>query len=116
MQTDAPVTNWVHAACSADACKSFAVVGSDYSISGGLIYAHQSTPKPVVNITPSGENNLLLSWILPSIDFALQQAPDLASGQWAAVPIVPILNYSNLQYQVTIPKPQVVMFYRLASQ
>jgi len=109
VSNNAPVTDWSAVASSADGAKLVAVV------SGGGIYTWQATPTPVLEFTYF-EGDLLLSWTVPSMNFALQQSPDLASGKWATVTVTPTLNYTNLQYQVGIPKPQGTMFYRLAAQ
>ena len=108
-QDDAPVTNWSAVAGSADGCKLVAVVN------GGGIYTWQAAPTPHLNISIS-ESAPLLSWTVPSLKFLLQQAPDLTSGNWTTVPVTPSLDYSNLQYQVTIPKPPNTIFYRLVGQ
>jgi hypothetical protein len=108
-QDNAPVTNWSSVACSADGSKLVAAVN------GGGLYTRQTVPAPKLRAVFSIDT-ILLSWVLPSIYFVLQQAPDLTSGKWDPVSTTPILNYSNLQYQVSIPKPQGTMFYRLASQ
>jgi hypothetical protein len=89
--------------------------GNALVAAGGGIYALHVTPTPVLDSAPA-ENSLLLSWTVPSMDFVLQQAPDLTAGVWLPVSRKPILNYSNLKYEVRIPKPQGTTFYRLASQ
>jgi hypothetical protein len=104
-----PEMAWTSVASSADGSKLVAVAGN------GGIYTRQETPTPAVNLALSSDG-LLLSWTVPSMNFVLQQAPDLISGKWTSVPLIPSLIYSNLQYQVTIPGRQGMMFYRLASQ
>ena len=117
-QTDAPVAHWFPLACSADGFRIAAANGSNWSLNGtnaGPIYISQTMPEPLLTIEPS-QDTVLLSWLVPSMTFGLQQAPDLTSGKWTPVPVQPSLNYSNLQYQVSIPRPQGTMFYRLVSQ
>jgi len=117
-QTDAPVAHWFPLACSADGFRIAAANGSNWSLNGtnaGPIYISQTTPQPQLAIKPL-QDTLLLSWRVPSITFVLHQAPDLTSGKWTPVPVTPSLNYSNLQYQVSIPRPQGTTFYRLTSQ
>jgi len=104
-----PEMSWVSVASSADGSKLVAVTAN------GGIYTRQLTAKPEVNLTLSNKG-VVLSWTVPSMNFELQQAPDLISGKWTSVPATPSLNYSNLQYQVTIARPQGMIFYRLASQ
>ncbi|HEV2391136.1 MAG TPA: hypothetical protein VG146_02100 [Verrucomicrobiae bacterium] len=43
------------------------------------------------------------------MSFVLEQAPSLISGKWTQIGISPTLNYSNLQHQVTIPKPGMAL-------
>ncbi len=47
--------------------------------------------------------------------FALQETSNLATSHRTPVGVSPTLNYATLQYQVTLPKPQGTVFYRLAS-
>jgi hypothetical protein len=91
---------------SADGCKMVA------AISQGGIWTWQTTPAPVLTVTPSG-GNLLLSWIVPSQNLILQETGDLTSTNWSDVPSTPTLNYTNLNYQVTIPAAGGARFYRL---
>lgn len=113
--TAAPSTNWSSVACSADGFKLIGAVGVQAGWTG-LIYTRQTIPTPLLNAS-SLANNLSLTWTVPSMSFVLEQAPSLISGKWKQIGISPTLSYSNLQYQVTIPKPQQgTMFYRLVSQ
>ena len=107
--TDSPTNYWASVASSADGCRLVAAAKV------GGIYTWQATPTPMLSITPLG-GIIVLSWTVPSISFVLQQAPDLAKPNWSNVPGTPTLNYTNLQYQVTIPPPPGTMFYRLASR
>ncbi|HEV2394293.1 MAG TPA: hypothetical protein VG146_18230, partial [Verrucomicrobiae bacterium] len=84
------------------------------AVNGGGIYTWQSTPTPVLNIKPSGAN-LLLSWTVPSMNFVLQESPDLTTGIWSNVTAIRTLSYSNLQYQVSLPAPEGGWFFRLIS-
>ena len=110
-QTDAPLTNWMSVASSADGCRLTAVVGQA-SLDGGGIYTWRSTPTPKLNITPSG-SGLLLSWIVPSMPFVLQENADLRTADWMDVPTQPTLNLSNLHYEVSVPLSETNRFYRL---
>jgi hypothetical protein len=107
----ASVTNasWVSVASSADGAKLVAAAN------GGGIYTWQTVPAPVLNVTLSTNGLLVISWTVPSMTFALQETSDLATSHWTPVGVSPILNYATLQYQVTLPKPQGRVFYRLAS-
>jgi hypothetical protein len=69
-------------------------------------------PDPQLNLTPSG-TNLQLSWTVPSTNFVLQQSPDLMS--WSVPTNTPVLNLTNLQYQVTLLPTNTSGFYRLST-
>lgn len=109
MATDSPTNYWASVAASADGCKLVAAVN------GGGIYSWQITPTPVLSSMALG-GNLVLAWTMPSIKFVVQQAPDLAHANWTTVAAIPTLNYTTLQYQLTLPTPPGTMFYRLVSQ
>jgi photosystem II stability/assembly factor-like uncharacterized protein len=79
---------------------------------GGGIYTRQTTPHPEVTITSFG-NSLVLSWIIPSMPFVVEQSFDL-NGAWAAIQPAPRVNYTNLQYEVSVPR-LAGAFYRLVS-
>lgn len=129
---NAPITNWVSVAISANGSKLFALAGGTFvSTNSGLtwaasttnvslsnmassadghklvagtlggIYTSQTTPSPQVNIVPTN-GNLLLSWIIPSTNFVLQQNPDLTTTNWTDVTNTPALNLTNLQEEVTL--------------
>lgn len=80
----------------------------------GGIFPSQTLPTPELNIARSGVN-LLLSWIVPSLDFKKQQASDLATTNWADVTITPALNFSDLHYEVKAPLVGDNHFYRLSA-
>jgi hypothetical protein len=104
--TPAPSVNWRAMASSADGTKLVAVANN------GGIYTWQSTPAPVVNISSSGRN-ILLSWTVPSMDFALHENSDLTSTNWTDVPTTPALSFTNLQYQTMVSRTNTSLFYRL---
>jgi hypothetical protein len=113
-------------ALSADGNKSaiIAEVTVTNSLPGGrtitttipsAIYTSFSTPSPQLNITPTN-GNLMLSWLIPSTNFVLQQNFDLTTTNWTDVTNTPVLNLTNLQNQVFLPLPAVNSFYRLESR
>jgi photosystem II stability/assembly factor-like uncharacterized protein len=104
----APNANWSGVASSADGCKLVAVAN------GGGIYTWQTTPTPALNITPVG-NGFLVSWVIPSMNFRLQENPDLRTTNWTDVAAMPVLNFTNLQNQVTLPLGSTNRFYRVNS-
>jgi hypothetical protein len=109
-----PLTNWSSAACSADGAKLVAAAGAGIAAKG-LIYTSQGTPTPTLKLTRS-DAGVLLSWIVPSTKFVLQQTSDVAAPDWTDVTTSPVLNYANLQYEVTLPISAGPVFYRLASK
>jgi hypothetical protein len=105
-------TAWTCAAMSADGNKLIASVGSP-STTGG-IYVSQTTPSPVLNLaTVNGQSTL--SWIIPSMNFTLQQNSNLLAGDWQDMTNVPALNLTNLENQVTLSATNSSGFYRLAT-
>jgi hypothetical protein len=104
--SDAPNTNWVALVSSADGGKLAAAV------KGGPIYSSQGVLVPKLIIAPAA-SGALISWTIPSQDLLLQQCSSLVGAEWSEVVGQPNLNYSNLQYQLTVPVGAGAMFYRL---
>jgi DNA-binding beta-propeller fold protein YncE len=100
--------SWTCAAMSADGNEIISTIGGP-STTGG-IYVSQTTPSPVLGLSAS-DNGTVISWLIPSLDFTLQQSPDLTS--WTDVTNKPVLNLTNLQNQVTLPPPDGNSFFRL---
>jgi hypothetical protein len=110
-----PARRWVSLSSSADGCK---LLAADEGYSGadpGGIYEFQTTAKPLLSIT-SSSTELLLSWIVPSISFVLQQNQSLAAGDWTNVSAEPTLNYNRLRNEVRVQAPTGQVFYRLAAR
>jgi DNA-binding beta-propeller fold protein YncE len=101
-----PFLEWSAVALSADGAKLVATVGAP-SV-GSIIYVSQTTPAPVLNLSASDN---VISWIIPSLDFTLQQSPDLMN--WTDVTNQPVLNLTNLQNQVVLPPSDGNSFFRL---
>jgi len=111
VSNNVPSGAWTCAAMSADGNEIIASIGAPSSIGG--ICVLQTTPRPVLNLThASGE--FILSWIIPSMNFGLQQGLDLSS--WSAVTNFPVLNLTNLQDQVILPPATGSSFFRLKQQ
>jgi hypothetical protein len=101
--------NWSAVASSADGCRLVA------AMNGGGIYIFVAEPRPLLEIgTTSGSTRL--SWLVPSTSFVLQQNPDLSTTNWTDVTAKPSLNYTNLNYELTLPAGPGAMFYRLAAK
>jgi hypothetical protein len=103
-----PSAAWTCAALSADGNELIAVVGNPST--AGVILVLQTTPAPELNLSAS-DNDTVISWIIPSLDFTLEQSPDLLS--WTDVTNLPVLNLTNLENQVVLPPPAGNSFFRL---
>jgi hypothetical protein len=107
ISNNAPLQHWASVASSADGCKLAAVAY------GGGIWTLQSTPAPLLNITPT--NGLRLSWIIPSTNLVLQQNLDLPTTSWVTLTNPPAFNLTNLQNEVILSPTNPNGFYRLAT-
>jgi hypothetical protein len=110
------VAMWTGLAMSADGSRVTAVFmdGCCETFSPGLV-AQQAALAPVIDIGVSA-GHLVLSWVVPSAHFALQQSSDIGAANWTDVPGTPVLNYSTLREEVTVPSSGRQMFYRLVSR
>jgi photosystem II stability/assembly factor-like uncharacterized protein len=96
-------SDWDIVALSADGNKLFA-------LANGGIYTWQSTPTPQL-YSKRASNDLIFSWLVPSTNFVLQQSSNLCL--WVDVTSPPSLNFTNLQYQVTVSPSNQSAFFRL---
>jgi hypothetical protein len=76
------------------------------------VYTYQATPAPVMRISPVG-GSIVLSWVIPSMPFSLQESDAVDSGNWTDVATPPTLNLNNLRNEVVLPAPTGPRFYRL---
>jgi hypothetical protein len=97
---------WFSVASSADGNK---LVAAPVFPSAPIFTLH-ITPMPQLNLAPTS-GNFMLSWIIPSTNFVLQQSFNLTS--WADLTNTPTLNLTNLQNQVTLSPSNNSGFYRL---
>ena len=107
---NAPIGVWNSFASSADGSKLIGA-GADLS-SGSGIFISQTIPTPQLNIA-SLNNNLVLSWIIPSTNFVLQQNLDLTMTNWTDVTNTPTLDLANLQDEMVLSPTNGSGFYRL---
>jgi hypothetical protein len=107
LDTDAP-TNvfWTSLVSSADGHKLIAAAQA------GGIYVRQTTPTPALHVTRSG-NQLLISWPVPSMKFVLEENSSLSTANWSPLSAPLKINYTNLNYEATIPILPSEAFYRL---
>ena len=145
--TNAPQTDWLSVAMSADGKKIFAYEDMDnliYSSTDGgcswtsssppafglsalvcsadgnklaaagynAIYTTYSPPAPQLNADSSG----VLSWIVASTNFAVQESADLATGNWNTLTNSPVLNPTTVRDEVQLSPSSNSGFYRLISQ
>lgn len=107
-------------AVSADGSKRVLIPGliadnaPGWMIPWGEVFTTYSPPAPQLNLSFANAN-AVLSWTVPATNFVLQEASDLASPTWQTVSTVPVLNGTNLQYQVALPASPCNAFFRLAA-
>lgn len=104
---------WGCVASSADGNKLFAAEGADGA--GGYVWTYQTTPSPNLNVATTNIN-VALSWLVPSTNFVLQQNSDLATTDWVTLTNTPTLNFTNLNYEVTLSPSNSSGFFRLITQ
>lgn len=107
-----PASGWRSVASSADGCKLVAVETGESLAHVGGIYTWQTTPTPVLSVASSSDGSLI-SWVVPSMPFVLQENADLTTTNWIDVTAMPILNYTNLHHEVSVSISSVSRFYRL---
>jgi len=76
------------------------------------IYTGRSMPAPQLNARCS-DANLFLSWLVPSMDFVLQENTDLTTTNWITLSNTPTLNFTNLNNELVLPLSGDRSFYRL---
>ena len=108
-QTNLAAASWNSGAMSADG-NEIVVFGSAQGT-----WLGSETPSPQLNIQ-SQNSNIVVSWLLPSTNFVLQQSADLTTPSWTPVSPNPTLNFTNLQQQVTVPATGSNAFFRLITQ
>jgi len=104
-----PSEDWISVASSADGDKLVALVN------GGGIYTFQSVPTPKLNLT-TPNSNLAFSWLVPSMNFILQQNSDFSTTNWVTLTNTPTLNFTNLQNQLIMSPSNSSGYFRLISQ
>jgi hypothetical protein len=91
-------------ASSADGSKLVA------AMNGGGIWVAQNVAQPGLDISNSSAG-AIISWIVPSTNFLVQQSFDLAS--WSNLTNIPVINLTNLHNEVTLWPSNDHGFYRL---
>jgi hypothetical protein len=103
-----PQGNWSTIASSADGSL---LLTSPFP---GHILESRSTPQPKLSIVPA-DGNITVSWIVPSTNFVLQWSP-IGDGGWSDVSAPPVLNLTNLKYEVVLSPTNSQGFYRLENR
>jgi hypothetical protein len=96
-------------ASSADGAKIVRVKGNQ------ILTWNKAVVSPHLSILLSDEQ-VILSWLIPSTRFALQQTPSLAHPAWTDVATQPGWNYKNLNQEVSLPTQAGPVFFRLVSR
>jgi hypothetical protein len=107
--TNIPGKQWLCAASSADGYELLAG-----ELNGGGVWIYQVTPSPQLKITRPA-NDVTLSWLVPSTNFTLQQNMDLTTTNWLTLTNVPMLNLTNLNYEITLPASSGNSFFQLVT-
>jgi hypothetical protein len=108
-QTNLATAQWLGGTVSADGDEMVAVGSGQGTWIGRL------TPSPLLNIQTTN-NNVGISWLLPSTNFVLQQSSDIAAISWTAVTNNPTLNFTNLNLELNLPTTATNTFFRLMAQ
>ena len=91
------------------------MTGGNYSLTGGfwsLLSVVQTTGAPLLSVTRTTINTVLVSWVSPSTGFDLQvNANSVASVNWSNAP-GPIQDNGTIKYLIINP-PTGNRFYRL---
>ena len=100
---------WNDVAMSADGNEIF------FSSSYAGIWVGHDISSPQLNIAPL-DSAVKISWLLPSTNFVLQQNTVLTTTNWIPVPNNPLLNFTNLNQEVSVPTTSSNTFFRLMAQ
>ena len=76
------------------------------------IWVRRASAPPLLNIAES-TNSVLISWLIQSVNFALQQSVDPVFSSWMDVTNAPVLELPSLQKRVSVPLNGGSAFYRL---
>jgi photosystem II stability/assembly factor-like uncharacterized protein len=100
-------TIWKCVAASADGNRLFA------GLTLGGIHTSQTPATPRLSIAAAGSDSTI-SWIIPSMDFVLQETADLTMANWTDVTAQP--NMTNYENQVIHSAPAGNRFFRLKAR
>ena len=107
--------SWYAVACSGDGKSIVALDQFGLGAIGTLNLpppGPPAPPAPRLTLGVSGAD-LLLSWLVPSTGFVLQQNSDLTSPDWLDVTIQPNFFYNDLHNQLIVTPSQGSIFFRM---
>jgi hypothetical protein len=104
---------WNFVASSADG-GTLVAAAANLGTAPGPIYSSQTALPRELHIA-TANSNVLLSWIIPSSPFVLQQKSDLQAGNWLTISNAPSLDLSNLQNVTAVSVSNGATFFRLSS-
>ena len=114
VSNNAPALGWSSVASSADGSELVATTGG-YGLGSGM-WIGRTTPSPQITAQLTS-SNLVLSWLVPSSNFVLQQNSDLTTVNWVTLTNTPTFIPLSLQNQVTLPYANSSQgFFRLSAQ
>ncbi len=114
--SETPAGRWRAVACTADGTNIVTVGdGLVCTLNFSAPAPPLVPPSPMLSIGLSG-GNAVLSWLVPSTSFILQENGDLISTNWVDVTTRPVLNPGHLQEEVDLPFALGKAFYRLRQQ
>ena len=97
---------------SADGATLFGMKGSFFLTSSGFIYRSTLQPLPQLRLEP-WDTGLRLSWLVPSKPYVLQFKTNSLFANWNELDALPVLNSTNLHYEVLVPRTAESAFFRL---
>ena len=111
----APVQgNWLPVVCSADGTTVMAAeaFGHIYTLRLPIPSTPRLPPehRPVLSVAPFGSG---LSWLVPSSPFVLEENSELTTTNWTDLTPSPVLNFTNLHYELKLSPSSARRFYRL---
>jgi len=101
-----PQASWSAVAISADGSVMVAAAGNHG------VWISQTPPRPSLDISKSGAK-MVVAWIVPTMDFALQENSSLNPANWVNVTNTPTLNLNSVKHEISLPITGNQKYYRL---
>jgi photosystem II stability/assembly factor-like uncharacterized protein len=116
LQTSAPISTWMALASSREGARLVAVPSAGTAYTVQLPFQLPPPRPPELAVDRGSGNSANVSWLVPSTKFVLEENQDLSPKNWTALVALPMLNFSNLHYQVIVTPLSKCNFYRLRQQ